>query len=162
RVIAGEGQVVGLVAEAGAGKSRLSYEFTQQCSRGGIRVIIASGVPYWRTVPFLPFLQIVRALCGLSEHDSGDAARRKIAGALQSGDETLPEDLPLLFDFVGVKDPNHPGPRGAPEVLQRRLFDVIERLIHTQADRAPVVLLFEDLHWIDMASAAALQRLVET
>src|SRR5262249_48081997 len=162
RVIAGEGQVVGVVAEAGAGKSRLAYEFTQQCGRRGIRVIIASGVPYWRSVPFLPVLQIVRALCGLNTHDSGDAARRKITGALQWGDETLPEDLPLLFDFVGVNAPNHPRPRGAPEVLQRRLVEVIQRLIQTQALGGPVVLLFEDLHWIDTASAAVLQRLVDT
>jgi len=162
RAVAGAGQIVGIVATAGAGKSRLCYEFTQQCRSRGIEVIVAFGVPHGRSVPFLPVLQILRGLCGLSEHDGGDDARRKIAGALLLRDESFREDLPLLFDFLGVGDPHHPGPRGEPEALQRRLLDVIQRLIHTRAHGGPSVLLFEDLHWIDGASAAALERLIET
>ena len=162
RAVAGVGQIVGIVAAAGAGKSRLCYEFTQQCRSRGIEVLVAFGVPHGRSVPFLPVLQVLRGLCGLSEHDAGDDARRKIAGALLLRDESFREDLPLLFDFLGVGDPHHPGPRGEPEALQRRLFDVIQRLIHTRARGGPSVLLFEDLHWIDGASAAALERLIET
>ena len=162
RALAGEGQIVGIVAEAGAGKSRLCYEFTERCRSRGVEVIVAFGLPHGRSVPFLPVLQILRALCGLTEHDGGEEARRKIAGALLMRDEAFRDDLPLLFDFLGVADPAHPSPRVEPEVLRRRLFDVIQRLIHTRTQGGPAMLLFEDLHWIDGASAAALERLIET
>ena len=162
RAVAGEGQIVGIVGEAGAGKSRLCFEFTQLCRSRGIEVVAAFGVPHGHSVPFLPVLQILRGLCGLSEHDGGDDARRKIAGALLWRDEAFRDDLPLLFDFLGVGDPSNPGPRAEPEVLQQRLFNVIQRLIHTRARGGAAVLLFEDLHWIDGASAAALDRLVAT
>jgi len=157
----GQGQVLGVVAEAGAGKSRLCHEFTQQCRERGLEVVGASAVPHGRLVPFLPVLQMLRALCGVNERESGAAARAKIAGALLWRDEAFREDLPLLFDFLGVPDPDHPGPRAEPEVLQRRLFRVLQRLIRTSPQSAPMVLLFEDLHWIDGASAAALENLID-
>jgi class 3 adenylate cyclase/tetratricopeptide (TPR) repeat protein len=161
KVLEGHGQVVGIVAEAGTGKSRLCYEFADRCRRRGLEVIVASGVPHGKAVPFLAVREILRRLCGAAEHDAAEEARRKIAGALLLRDETFKADLPLLFDFLGVPDPEWPAPRMDPEALQRQLFSVVRRLIQTRRYGTTAVLLFEDVHWIDSASEAGLESLVE-
>ena len=161
RVVDGHGQVVGIVAEAGVGKSRLCFEFTERCRQRGIEVNGASGVPHGKWVPFLPLLELLRRFCGVSERDAADEARRKIVGTLLLRDEGFKDDLPLLFDFLGVPDPARPLPRMDPDARQRQLFGVVRRLIQTRTRGLPAVVLFEDLHWIDGASAAALDSLIE-
>jgi len=161
RAVAGEGSIVGIVANAGSGKSRLCFEFAQRCRSSGIEVLSASAVPEGRTAPFQPVLQILRGLCGVSERDGGEQARQKVAGALLMRDERFREDLPLLFEFLGIQDAAQPRFRAEPELMQRRLFGVIRKLIGTRVQSGPAVLLFEDLQWMDGASAAALKDLVE-
>ena len=161
RVVDGHGQVVGVVAEAGAGKSRLCFEFTERCRQRGLAVNGAAGVPHGKLVPFLPLLELLRGFCGVSERDAADEARRKIVGTLLLRDEGFKDDLPLLFDFLGVPDPERPLPRMDPDARQRQLFGVVRRLIQTRTRGLPAVILFEDLHWIDGASEAALASLIE-
>jgi len=161
RVVDGHGQVVGVVAEAGAGKSRLCFEFTERCRQRGIEVNGAAGVPHGKWVPFLPLLELLRRFCGVSERDAADEARRKIVGTLMLRDEGFKDDLPLLFDFLGVPDPARPLPRMDPDARQRQLFGIVRRLIQTRVVGAPAVLVFEDLHWIDASSEAALENLIE-
>ena len=161
RVVDGHGQVVGIVADAGVGKSRLCFEFIERCRQRGIEVNGTSGVPHGRWVPFLPLVELLRCFCGVSERDAPDDARRKIVGTLLLRDDGFKDDLPLLFDFLGVPDPMRPLPRMDPDARQRQLFGVVRRLIHTRTRGLAAVLLFEDLHWIDAASAAALDSLIE-
>ena len=161
RVMDGAGQVVGIVADAGVGKSRLCFEFAERCRQRGIEVNGASGVPHGKWVPFLPLLELLRRFCGVNERDAPEDARRKIVGTLLLRDEGFKDDLPLLFDFLGVPDPTRPLPRMDPDARQRRLFGVVRRLIQTRTRGLAAVLLFEDLHWIDAASEAALDSLIE-
>ena len=72
---AGSGQVIGVVAEAGAGKSRLCFEFAERCRGDGMRVMQGSGVPHGKNIPLLPILQVVRAYYGISEEDDDRTAR---------------------------------------------------------------------------------------
>src|SRR5438093_908360 len=76
-------------------------------------------------------------------------------------DKALTDALPLLFDFLGVSDPADPSPRMDPEARQRRLLALAKRVHMAQSRREPVVLLFEDLHWIDDGSAPYVETLVE-
>ncbi|MFI5366889.1 MAG: ATP-binding protein, partial [Candidatus Binatia bacterium] len=158
--LAGHGRIVGVVAQAGVGKSRLCFEFAERCRQRGIEVNVASGVPHGKWVPFLPLLELLRQFCGIRERDTPQEARRKIVGTLVLRDKGFTDDLPLLFDFLGVPDPTHPLPRMDPDARQRQLFGVVKRLIHTRTQGAPAGLLFEDLHWIDRASEAALESLI--
>lgn len=107
---AGNGSVVGVVGEAGVGKSRLCHEFAERCRRRGIPVYEAQGQAHAKAIPFLPVLQMMRGYFGVSEHDSDRQAREKIAGRLLLLDEAFAEDLPLIFDFLAVPDPERPAP----------------------------------------------------
>src|SRR5262245_11408829 len=105
QAIAGNAQVVGVVAEPGTGKSRLCYEFAERCRARGIVVYEAHGLSHAKRVPFLPILELLRAVFRITEADSNEAAREKIAGRMLLLDETLADGLPLMFDFLGVLDP---------------------------------------------------------
>jgi AAA ATPase domain len=98
---------------------------------------------------------------GITEQDPPEAARDKIAGRMLLLDETLSEGLPIMFDFLGVPDPERPVPPMGPEARERQLFDVIRRLTRARSAREPAVFLFEDLHWFDRASEDFLENMVD-
>jgi hypothetical protein len=108
----------------------------------------------------LPVLEFFRGYFGITEQDTARTARDKIAGRMVLLDEKLAEGLPVMFDFLGVPDPERPAPPLDPEARQRRFFDVIRRLARARSAREPSVLLFEDLHWFDRASEEFIENLV--
>jgi class 3 adenylate cyclase/tetratricopeptide (TPR) repeat protein len=160
RAVEGRGGVVGIVAEAGVGKSRLCYEFIERTRARRVAVHQAHCVPHGRMVPFLPILELLRGYFGISEQEGSEAARRKIAGTVLLLDAELTESLPLLFDFLAVPDPERPAQRMDPEARQRRLCTLVTRLVQARSRREPSVLLVEDLHWIDGGSEVFLEQLV--
>jgi len=160
RAIRGEGHVVSVAGDAGLGKSRLCYEFAERCRGRGIPVVRGHAVAHGKAVPFLPVLDLLRAYFGVTEQDDPRAARDKIAGRMVLLDDTLTDAVPLMLDFIGVADPGRPSPEMEPEARQRRLFEVMGRIV--QAQHGPQVFLLEDLHWLDGASAAFLESLVES
>jgi class 3 adenylate cyclase/tetratricopeptide (TPR) repeat protein len=159
RARAGNGQVIGVVAEAGTGKSRLCWEFAEHCRATGMRVIEGRCAPYGKNVPLLPILQIFRHYYGITEQDSEQSAREKLAGRLLLLDEGYREVLPVLFEFFGVPDPDRPAPHIDADLKQRQLFGVLRKLVQHGAE--DTVALIEDLHWIDGASAAWLEEWVD-
>src|SRR5262245_50601583 len=161
RATAGDAQVVGVVAEAGVGKSRLCYEFVQRCHARGIEVHEAHGAAHGKMVPYLLVLEFLRGYFGIGEQDTAQTTREKVAGRLLLLDPALADALPLLLDFLGVPDPERPLPHLDPEVRQQRLFDAMKRLTHARSRREPGVSLIEDLHWIDGASEAFLANLID-
>jgi class 3 adenylate cyclase/tetratricopeptide (TPR) repeat protein len=160
KAIAGNAQVVGVVAEPGTGKSRLCYEFAERCRVRDIPVYEAHGVSHGRAVSLLPILEFHRNVFGITEHDTAQTARNKIAGRMLLLDETLTEGLPFMFDFLGVSDPERPSPPVGPEARQRQLLDLIRRIAHARSAREPAVYLFEDLHWLDRASEEFIENFV--
>ena len=158
--IAGNAQVVGIVAEPGTGKSRLCYEFAEHCRARDIPVYEAHGVSHGKAVPLFPILEFHRNVFGITEHDTPRAARDKIAGRMLLLDETLADGLPLMFDFLGVPDPERPSQSLDPEARQRRLLDLIRRIARARSAREPAVYLFEDLHWLDRASDEFIESFV--
>ena len=159
--IEGNAQVIGVVAEAGVGKSRLCYEFVEKCRARGLTINESHCVAHGTSVPFLPVLEMLRGYFGYTEHDDGKTVREKMAGKLLLLDDQFKESLPILFDFVGVPDPEKPGPKIDPEAAQRQLFGLIKQLIQVEGKRQPGLILIEDLHWIDAGSAAFLDALIE-
>jgi class 3 adenylate cyclase len=157
----GNGQVVGVVAEAGVGKSRLCFEFAERCRARGLAVYEGQAVAHGRNIPFLPILQVFRAYFGIAERDGDREAREKIAGRLLLLDEEFREILPVLFEFFGVADPSLPAAPIDPEARQRQLFAVLRRLVQQADPQDQAVTLIEDLHWIDPGSEAYLEQWVE-
>ncbi len=161
RASEGNAQVIGIVGEAGLGKSRLCFEFLEQCRATGLMTYETSGVSHGKTIPFLPMLRLFRAFFGINEQDSNATARERIAGRLLLLDERLRESLPLLFDFMGVADPENPAPRIDPDVRQRQLFDLVRRVVQARGQKEVTVTLLEDLHWFDGGSDAFLEPLID-
>jgi class 3 adenylate cyclase/DNA-binding IscR family transcriptional regulator len=161
RASGGEATAVGVVAEPGIGKSRLYHEFAQRCRSEGLEVFEAQAQAHGKSIPFMPILQMLRSFYGIGDQDPEQLAREKIAGRSLLLDPGFAADLPLIFDFLGVPDPERPVPRMNPEGRQRALAGFLCRLVSNPARRKTLVLIVEDLHWIDEGSLAMLNGLVE-
>jgi class 3 adenylate cyclase/tetratricopeptide (TPR) repeat protein len=159
-VESGRGQVIGIVGEAGVGKSRLCHEFIDRARASGMRVFVAHGQPHGRAFPFQPVMELLRGYFGIGELDGPVAARQKIAGSLLLLDEEFREVLPLVFDFLGVPDPDLPLPQLDPDARLARLHVLVRHLIAASSDRGPAVILIEDLQWLDEGSRSFLAHLV--
>ena len=156
----GVGQVVGVVADPGLGKSRLCYEFIQRCRAHGYEVHEGHGVAHGKRIPLLPVLEMMRSYFGIDDDDSDRQARDKIAGRLLLLDDEFKELLPVLFDFLGVPDPDRP-PATNPEARQRQLLAAVRRLVEVGGRQNRTVILVEDLHWLDPGSDFFLANLIE-
>jgi class 3 adenylate cyclase/tetratricopeptide (TPR) repeat protein len=159
--LAGRGNVVALVAQAGVGKSRLTHEFLTRCRARGVAAFEAHGVAHGKSVPMLSVLELVRAYFGITERDGEAEARRKIAGMLVLLDDTLRAELPLVFEFLGIGDPQRPAPRADPESRQRHVRALMARILAARSQTEPAVLVVEDLHWVDGASEVFVIDLAE-
>ncbi|HVO24317.1 MAG TPA: adenylate/guanylate cyclase domain-containing protein [Candidatus Margulisiibacteriota bacterium] len=159
--LAGHGRIVGVVAQAGVGKSRLCFEFTESCRARGIVVHEAHCPAHGKTVAHLPVLELLRSYFGLADGDSARVAREKIAGRLLLLDRAFDNVLPLIWDFLRVPDPGRPVEELDAAVRQQQLYEFSRRLVRARSEREPAVLFFDDLHWIDPASDAFLAQLVE-
>lgn len=156
RVRAGQGQVIAVVGNAGLGKSRLCHEFTQACARDGIVVHRATGVPYASRVPMFPIRQLLRSKLGVPEAAGPQQARRWIAGALLLEDQANAAVLPHVFDFLGIAESDAHPPENNAAAQQHMLEQLAGYL---PCGDAPLILLVEDLHFVDGASEAFLARL---
>jgi class 3 adenylate cyclase/tetratricopeptide (TPR) repeat protein len=161
QAIAGRPQVIGIVGEAGVGKSRLCDMFARRCRAKGMPVYHTSGLAHATSIPLLPVLHIMRSYFDVTDLDSDQTARERIAGKLLLLDESFGDDLPVLFEFLGVPDPERPSPRMDPEARQRRVLDLTKRLVHAQSARTPGVSVFEDLHWLDPGSEVFVANYLE-
>jgi class 3 adenylate cyclase/tetratricopeptide (TPR) repeat protein len=157
----GTGQVVAIVGEAGVGKSRLCHEFVERARSSGIKVFVAHGQPQGHAFPFQPVLELLRGYFGVAEGDGPVAARQKIAGSLLLLDESFRESLPLVFDFLGVPDPDLPYPQVDPDARLAKLHSLMRHLITSRSDRGPAVVLVEDLQWLDAGSDTFIGHLVD-
>ncbi len=161
RAKSGEGAVVGIVAEPGIGKSRLCHEFAERARGSGIEVFEAQAQAHGRQIPFMPVLQMLRTYFGIADGDPERIVREKIAGRALLLDPELVEELPVLFDFLGVPDPGRPLPKLSAEARQRALQGVVCHLVRAPNRREPIVTVIEDLHWMDEGSAALLGELFD-
>ena len=161
RAAEGDTQVIGVVGEPGVGKSRLCDEFARSVLARGITVRRGAGVSHGREVPLLPVLALLRDYFGIAEGDSPSQVRERISDRLLGLGSDLGDDLPLLFDFLEVPDPDRPAARLEAEARLERVFEVLRRVTARRSERELLVLIIEDLHWFDPQSNAFLERLIE-
>jgi class 3 adenylate cyclase len=158
---AGNGQVVGIVAEAGAGKSRLCFEFLERCRARGLVIQVGRSVAHGKNIAYLPMLEAFRNYFGIADADPDRVVREKIAGRLLLTDGSFRELLPVVFEFFGVAGPQHPVPRMDPEAKQRQLFAALRKEVREGNVASQLVTLIEDLHWMDAGSEAFLEQWVD-
>ena len=155
----GAGAIVGVVGEAGIGKSRLCYEFAESCRGKGIRVFEARVLAHGRATPFQPVLELMRDYFGLRVKQTADVSRQIVLERLAA----LPvsEQLPaILLDFLGLSDPRQPAIKLDPKARKTLLLDFVRTLPHSPREPLSVVII-EDLHWIDAASEEFVEALAD-
>ena len=160
--VKGKAQAVGIVGEAGAGKSRLCAEFARSAAARGISVRHTAGVSHGRDIPLLPILGLLRHYFSITEADNAEQAREKITQCLIDLDPALKDALPLVYDFLEVPHPQSPLPKLAPEVRMRRIFEALRQMTQRRSERKVLILVAEDLHWFDSQSKAFFERLIES
>ena len=159
--LAGDGRAVAIVGDAGVGKSRLVHEFAAGCAARGLAVNSTGGVAHGRYAPFLPILALYRECFGITTRDAPEIARERIESRMLALDPAFAADLPLLFEFLGVAGRARPHAVPDPVARRRRLLAVLARAVKARSRHEPAVVVVEDLHWIDDASDAFLEELVE-
>ncbi len=157
RLEGGLPQVVAVVGEAGSGKSRLIYEFTQSLVGTPATIFEARCSALSRSVPYAPWVSMLRQYFGVGYGDAPEQARAKIAERVRAWDPELDHMFPMLCHILGVPVEGENAPEGE---LKQETFEAVERLVGLMAAAHPVVMVIEDLHWIDEASREMLEMAV--
>jgi class 3 adenylate cyclase/tetratricopeptide (TPR) repeat protein len=162
RAAASRGQVVALVGEAGLGKSRLLWEFTHSPHTAGWRVLESRSVSYGKATTYLPVIELLKTYFGVEDRDDPAAIRESVTAQLLALDRSLERvTAPLLaLLHVPAKEPSWDALD--PVRRRQRTLEAIKLLLLRQSQKEPLVLVFEDLHWLDSESQAVLDTLVES
>jgi adenylate cyclase len=156
----GDGRVVGVVGEAGIGKSRLCFEFAEHCRGKDIRVFEARVLAHGKATPFQPVLELLRDYFGIRTKEAIDTSRSRVRDRLS----TLPIDEHFAFvllEFLGLADPHQPAPRLDPKARKTQLLDFVRTLPRSGPQDTSTVVIIEDLHWIDSASVEFVEALAD-
>ena len=159
---AGHGQIVALVGEAGVGKSRLVYEFAHSHHTQGWRVLESASVSYGKATPYFPVLELLKRYCHLEDHDDHRTIRAKVTGQVLTFDEALQDTTPALLALLDALPADSPFLTLDPPQRRQRTLDALKRVLLRESQVQPLVLVFEDLHWIDAETQALLDSLVES
>jgi len=157
----GHGQVVALVGEAGVDKSRLVYECVHAPQTQGWRVLESASVSYGKATPYFPVLELLRHYGRVEEHDDPRTIRAKVTGQVLTLDEALQETIPALLALLDVLPADSPFLTLDPPQRRQHTLEALKRVLLRESQGQPLLLVFEDLHWIDTETQALLDRLVE-
>jgi class 3 adenylate cyclase/tetratricopeptide (TPR) repeat protein len=158
--LAGDGRAVGIVGDPGVGKSRLVHEFVADCEACGVPVHSTAALAHGRYLPLVPILALYRDIFGIDADDATEIARERAESAMPALDPEFAEDLPLLFEFLGVSDRGRPLASENASVHRLRLLVLLTRIVKARGHHQATVLVVEDLHWMDDASATVVKALV--
>jgi DNA-binding NtrC family response regulator/tetratricopeptide (TPR) repeat protein len=162
QVEAGQGQVVGIVGEPGVGKTRLINEFSRGLARQRVSWLEGRCVSYGNTVPYLPLLDILRQACQIVETDNPGPVAERVATTLQGMGIDGDAWAPYLLQLLGVKDGGAHLTELSPEATRMRTFTVLRHLFQATSQQTPLVIVVEDLQWLDHTSEAFFTSLVES
>ena len=159
---AGHGQVAALVGEAGVGKSRLLYEFTHSHRLQGWLVLESASVSYGKATSYWPVIDLLKSYFKIQDRDDLRELREKVTGKLLTLDRALEPTLPALLALLDVSVDDASWRTLDPAQRRQQTLDAVKRLLLREARERPLLLIFEDLHWIDSETQALLDGLVES
>jgi class 3 adenylate cyclase/tetratricopeptide (TPR) repeat protein len=162
RAQTGHGQVVALVGEAGVGKSRLVHECIHAHRTQGWRVLESASVSYGKATPYFPIIDLLKRYCHVDDGDDARTIRAKVTGQVVTLDETLQDTLPALLALLDAVPEDSPFLRLDPAQRRQRTLAALKRVLLRESQVQPLLLVFEDLHWIDSETQALLDSLVES
>ena len=175
----GKGQILAMVGEPGLGKSRLVHEFTRHQLRPGWLVLEAASVSYGKATPYFPLIEMLRRYFQIAHGEGSENIREQVVMHILELDNMLKDAIPPVLSLLGaLPDEVHPSPpltqfKEVIEATQRYLgmdpqqrrrytFEAIKRVLIRESQRQPLLIVFEDLHWIDSETQAFLDSLIES
>jgi class 3 adenylate cyclase/tetratricopeptide (TPR) repeat protein len=158
----GYGQVVAIVGEAGVGKSRLVYELTHSHRLQGWLTLESASVSYGKATSYLPVIELLKGYFKIQDRDDIREIREKVTGKLLTLDEALKPTLPAFLALLDVPVDDAAWRALDPGQRRQRTLDGVKGLLLREAREQPLLLIFEDLHWIDGETQALLDALVDS
>ncbi len=158
---AGHGQVVAVVGEAGVGKSRLFYEFTHSHPVQGWLIVESGSVSYGKATTYLPVIDLLKGYFKIQDRDDQREIRDKVIGRVLGLDRSLEPLLPPVLTLLDVPVDDPGWTALEPPQRRERILDAVKRLLLRESQVQPLLLVIEDLHWIDSETQALLDGLVE-
>ena len=162
RVEADSGQVVAVVADPGIGKSRLVHEFVRSAVSPRWTVLETSGAPHDAKAIYRPISELLRAWFAVEERDSKSEIEHKVRTRIEDQYPELRPAVPALMSLLDLSVTDADWVTLSPHQRRRRILDAFKALLACECRKQPLVLLFEDLHWIDGETQAVLDTLVDS
>src|SRR4029077_2899095 len=157
----GHGQIVAAMAEPGVGKSRLFFEF-KATSQSGWMVLETFSISHGKASAYLPIIDLLRNYFKIANEDDERTRREKVTGRVVALDRSLEDTLPYLFTLLGIVEGDDPLAQMDGQIKKRRTLEAIKRIILRESLNQPLMVIFEDLHWIDEQTQAFLNLLADS
>jgi len=157
----GHGQIVAVVGEPGIGKSRLYWEFGHSQQTAGWLLLESRSVSYGKATSYLPVIDLLNAYFEIDARDERRRMREKVTGKVLGLDESL-QLLPPLLALLDLPVDDPAWQALEPPQRRQRTLDAVKRLLLRESQVQPLILVFEDLHWIDSETQAVLEGVVES
>ena len=156
----GHGQLVAAMGEPGVGKSRLFFEF-KAVAQAGCLVLEAYSVSHGKASAYLPVIDFLKNYFEIVPEDDARKRREKVNGRIITLDRALEDTLPYLFGLLGIVEGEDPLAQLDPQLRRRRTLEAAKRILTRESLNQPLIVIFEDLHWIDSETQALLNLLVD-
>jgi class 3 adenylate cyclase/tetratricopeptide (TPR) repeat protein len=158
----GHGQVVALVGEAGVGKSRLVYEFVHSHQTQGWRVLESASVSYGKATPYVAVMDLLKRYAHIEDYDDMRTLQAKVTGQVLTLDDTLQDTIPALLSLLDALPDDSSFVQLDPSQRRQRTLTALKQVLLRESHVQPLLLVFEDLHWIDTETQAVLDLLVDS
>jgi len=162
RAKTGRGQAVSIVSEAGVGKSRLLYEFRKAVAKEDVTFLEGKCLSYGMGVAYHPVIDILKSNFDIMEGDGDQEITEKISGSLKVLGVDEASTLPYLLELLSVKDSSISKIPMSPEAKKNKILEALRRITLKGSEIRPLILVVEDLHWIDKSSEDAIKELLDS
>ena len=162
RAKAGKGQAFSIISEAGCGKSRLLYEFRKAVANEDVNFLEGKCLSYSRGVAYHPVIDILKSNFDIQEGEGDSEIREKVKIGLEIMKVDEASTLPYLLELLSVKDSGIDQISMSPEAKKDRINEAIKRIVLKGSEVRPLIIAFEDLHWIDKSSEDVVRSHLES
>jgi len=162
RAKVGKGQAFSIMSEAGCGKSRLLYEFRKAVVNEDVTFLEGKCLSYSRGVAYHPVIDILKSNFDIHEGEGDQEIREKVKKGLKLIGADEPSTLPYLLELLSIKDSGIDQISMSPEAKKDRIIESIKRIVLRGSEIRPLIMAFEDLHWLDKSSEDVLRSHLES